>query len=88
MPSNRFTKRQSFLVVVAVAASLFSAATKGQTRDDKNKTETTMHIRKMRHEKCHGNEDSDRGAGEVAQCGAEQVGLERLSLLMLSISFS
>lgn len=29
-----------------------------------------MHIRKMRHEKCHGNEDSEGGAGgELAQCG-------------------
>lgn len=87
MPSNRFTKRQSFLVVVAVAASLFSAATKGQT-DDNNKTETTMHIRKMQHEKCHGKGIVKRRGGGV--CGeitlSEQVGLKRLS--MLSISFS
>lgn len=53
-----------FWLLSLLQLHFFSASTKGQTRDDNNKTETTMHIRKMRHEKFHGNEDSEeRGGG-------------------------
>lgn len=87
MPSNRFTKRQSFLVVVAVAASLFFGCNQ---RADKRWQQQNGNLNAYKENaawKVSRQWGQWRG-GEVAQCGAEQVGLERFSLLMLSISFS